>query len=86
MQRYMIESPHDAENCDKAVQDFHAAGYLHHFEWGCKAGEHAAWALVEAESPEHARQIVPWELRDRARIVPLVKFEVADEAHHPKKT
>jgi hypothetical protein len=82
MNRYLIESPHTAENCDQAIRDLHAAGYLHCFEWGCKDDDHTGWAMVEAESVEHARQIVPWYLRDNARIVRLVRFEVADEKHH----
>lgn len=82
MQRYLIESPHTAENCDQAIRDLHAAGYLHHFEWGCKDNDHTGWAIVEAESAEHARQIVPWYLRDKARIVRLVKFGTADKTHH----
>ena len=42
MERFIIESPHTAENCKQAVQDIHAAGYLHHFEWGCKDNDHTA--------------------------------------------
>lgn len=84
MQKYIIESPHTAENCDQLIKDLHAAGYLHHFEWGCKDNDHTAWAIIEAESPEHAKQIVPWYVREKARIVKLVKFEIADEEHHAK--
>jgi hypothetical protein len=36
---------------------------------------------VEAESLEHAKQMVPWYLREEARIVKLVKFEIANEEH-----
>lgn len=82
MNRYLIESPHPIEKCDQAIQDLHAAGYLHQFEWGCKDNDHTGWAIVEAESLEHAKQIVPWYLRTQARIVQLVKFEIADEEHH----
>ncbi|MBL8091097.1 MAG: hypothetical protein JNJ43_12250 [Anaerolineales bacterium] len=85
MQKYIIESPHTAENCEQAVKDIHAAGYLHHFEWGCKDNDHTAWAIVEAESPEHAKQMIPWYLREKVRIVKVVKFEVADEEHHAKQ-
>jgi hypothetical protein len=81
MERFMIESPHSVEDCDQVVRDLHAAGYLHHFEWGCKENEHTAWAIVDAENIEHAKQIVPWYVRDKARIVRLVKFEIADEEH-----
>jgi hypothetical protein len=82
MDRYLIESPHNTEDCDRAVKEIHAAGYLHHFEWGCDSGVHTAWAIVEAESLEHARQIVPWMFRDKARVVKLVRYEIADKLHH----
>lgn len=82
MQRFIIESPHTAENCEQVIKDLHAAGYLHHFEWGCKDNDHPAWAIVDAETLEDVRQIIPWYLRNHARIVRLVKFEIADEEHH----
>lgn len=81
MQRFLIESPHSAEKCDQAIKDLHAAGYLHHFEWGCNDNDHTGWAIVEAENLEHAKQIVPWYLREQARIVHLVKFEIIDMEH-----
>ena len=87
MQRFMIESPHDVDQCDRAIQDFYAAGYLHHFEWGCKDNDHTGWAIVEAESLEDARQIVPWYFRSQARIVHVVKFDPATEKEvHGKKS
>jgi hypothetical protein len=81
MEKYLIESAHTAENCGQVVKDVHAAGYLHHFEWGCKDNDHTAWAIVEAESSAHAGQMVPWYLRDKARIVRVVKFGQASEEH-----
>lgn len=83
MNRYVIESPHRADQCDQAIADLNAAGYLHYFEWGCKDNDHTGWAIVDAESADHARQMVPWYLREKARIVRLVKFEVADPEHKP---
>lgn len=85
MDRYIIESPHAPEECDSVLADLHAAGYLHQFEWGCKDNDHTGWAIVEAENAEHARQIVPWYVRAKARIVRLVKFEMADDDHKKKK-
>ena len=81
MDRYIIVSPHTAEDCDRAIKEVHAAGYLHYFEWGCKDNDHTGWAIVEAENAGHARQIVPWYLRDKARIVRLVKFDLAADEH-----
>ena len=85
MNRYVIESPHLPERCDDVIRDLHSAGYLHFFEWGCKDDVHTGWAIVEAENVEHARQMVPWYLRDEARIVRLVKFEVMEDDLHPPK-
>ena len=84
MDRYLIESPHAAEDCDKVVKEVHTAGYLHQFDWGCHSGVHTGWAIIETDSVEHARQIVPWMVRDKARIVKIEKFEKGDPLHPHK--
>ena len=84
MNRYLIESPHAADDCDAIIREIHAAGYLHYFEWGCHDGAHCGWAIIETDNREHARQIVPWQIRDKARIVKLEKFE--SRKPHVKKT
>src|SRR5215510_1923861 len=71
MDRYLIESPHEAQECDAIIREIHTAGYLHYFEWGCHDGDHTGWAIIETESREHAKQIVPWQIRDQARVVKL---------------
>ncbi len=81
MDRYLIESPHDAADCHKIVEQVSAAGYLHHFDWGCADGVHCGWAIVETDSLAHATQIVPWSVRSKARIVKLVKFDSDDPYH-----
>jgi hypothetical protein len=86
MDRYLIEPPHAVEDCDRAIDELHAAGYLHNFEWGCKDNDHTGWAIIEAANHEHAKQVVPWFLRDKARIVKLVKFELADPEHDQSRT
>jgi len=86
MERYVIESPHPVEKCDQVIHDLHAAGYLHHFEWGCKDNDHTGWAIIEAESAEHAKQIVPWYLRAQARVVRLVRFNPAADEHPSNKS
>ena len=84
MDRYLVESPHEAHDCDAIIKEIHAAGYLHYFEWGCHDGDHTGWAIIETESREHARQIVPWQIRDKARVVKLEKFGKANK--HENKT
>ena len=86
MDRYIIVSPHNAEDCDKAVREVHAAGYLHHFEWGCKDNDHTGYAILEAINHEHAKQIVPWFLRDRAHVARLVKFGKGAREHGSKQS
>ena len=81
MERYLIESPHTAEDCERIVQQVAAAGYLHNFDWGCADGVHIGWAVIETDNPDHARQIVPWSVRDLARIVKLIKFDEKDYPH-----
>ena len=85
MYRYLIESPHDAGDCYMIVQEIHNAGYLHQFDWGCHDGVHTGWAIIETDNIEHAKQIVPWKVRDKARIVKIEKFEGEDTIHPYKK-
>ena len=79
MDRYMIESPHDEGDCNKIIDKVTAAGYLHHFEWGCHDGVHCGWAFVETDSLEHAKQIIPWEVRGKARIIKVENFAETDK-------
>jgi len=81
MNRFIIESPHLAKDCDRAVKDIHAAGYLHQFEWGCDDNDHTGWAIVEAENADEVKQMIPWYLREKARIVKLVKYDLAEKNH-----
>ena len=85
MYRYLIESPHDPEDCDMIIQEIHNAGYLHQFDWGCHDGVHTGWAVVETENIEHAKQIVPWKVREKARIVKIEKLVGEDTVHPSKK-
>lgn len=81
MDRYLIETPHTAEDCHKLLEQISAAGYLHHFDWGCADGTHCGWAIIETDNPAHAAQIVPWIVREKARIVKLTKYDVNVPPH-----
>jgi hypothetical protein len=90
MARFLIEVDHEAETvaCARAVRVFLTTGshYLTHADWGCTDGVHTAWIIVEADTKEEARAVVPPSERPRARIITLNKFtlEEIDEilAHH----
>lgn len=79
MQRYMIETPHEAKECDRLVQDIYAAGYIHNFDWGCKDGVHCGWAVIEAESEEQAKGAVPVLVRGKARVTEVLKYTPEQE-------
>ena len=50
MDRYMIETPHTAEECLDLITVLNAQGYLWHFDWGCRAG-------VTADGPSLRRKM-----------------------------
>jgi hypothetical protein len=49
-------------------------GYLYNFEWGCGAGVHSGWAMIEAENEAQARMAVPPLVRAHARVIRLNRF------------
>ena len=68
-----------------AVQAFKDTGshFVTNADWGCGDGEHKAWFIVELESKEEARMILPSLFREEAKIIELQKFsmEGIDEQH-----
>lgn len=78
MPRYIIEATHDSNPaaCLRMLDAFLQAGahYLTNAEWGCKAGEHKAWIIVEASNDAEARLMVPPVIRNTAKVVQLNRF------------
>jgi len=94
MPRYLIEASHEPESlaCAKVMRVFLATGshYLTNAEWGCLDGQHRSWLMVEADSREQARSLLPAALRAQARIVALTRFspeqvDVLLEVHRPAR-
>jgi len=74
MAKYMLEEPHTPEECLKALDETLAKGLLDKAEFGCNAGVHNSWTIVEAASDAEAKEMVPSFLRAKARVVKLNKF------------
>ena len=78
MPRYLIEVEHedDGTHCKNVVRTFLDTGshYLAQAEWGCQDGVHKAWLIVETDTREQARAIVPQFLRPQATIIRLSRF------------
>ena len=83
MDRFLIETPHGDHDCLQLLDLLNAQGYLTHFDWGCKAGVHTGWAIIEAENQAEAQLVVPPLVRGKARVVKLNKFDAAmlDQLH-----
>jgi hypothetical protein len=78
MARFLIEVPHEAEvvACARAAKVLLESGshFLTHADFGCNDGVHKAWIVVDVDSKDDARNIVPLAFRRQATIVLLNKF------------
>ncbi|MGE5664773.1 MAG: hypothetical protein ACM31I_10635 [Deltaproteobacteria bacterium] len=76
MDKYFVESKHTPEECLRALDEILAKGpdALSKVEWGCMAGDHTGYSIVEATGPTEALKDVPTFLRPKARAVKLNKF------------
>ncbi len=83
--KYMIETPHTKEECLRALDEQLAKGpdVLKKFYFGCKAGDHTGYALVDVKNDMEARNFVPGFLINKARIVEVDIFtpEVIKSLH-----
>ena len=76
MAKYIIEAPHTDADCLEALDEVLAVSpqFLDKFEWGCKAGVHTGWAIVEAESESAAQGKVPPSQRGKWTVTGVNKF------------
>jgi hypothetical protein len=76
MTRYIIESPHTKEECLRALDEELEKGkdILGKFDYGCRAGDHTAYAIVDANSKNDALKLVPTFLQNKARVVEVDKI------------
>jgi hypothetical protein len=76
MARYIIESPHTKEECLRALDEELEKGkdILGKFDFGCRAGDHTAYAVVDANSKNDALKLVPTFLQNKARVVEVDKI------------
>jgi len=74
----MINLPHgdDHDMCVRALQAIQRYGghLFTNAEWGCKAGVHCGWLVVELENRDAAMQMIPPEFRHVAQVIELNRF------------
>ena len=82
MPRFLIEVPHESEvvSCARASKVLLETGshFLTHADFGCCDGVHKAWIVVDVNSKDEARAILPPAYRREATIVQLCKFGLAE--------
>ncbi len=80
MALYMITSAHEPEDCLDSLDEIQAKGsdVLEKFVFGCKEGDHAGYAIVEAESRVRALELLPETLQENACITKVDRFTAAD--------
>ena len=78
--KYLVESPHTKEECLRELDGLAAKGndVLMKFSWGCMAGEHTGYAILEADSEAAARSVVPEVVRSKVRVHPVSTFTAKD--------
>ena len=80
MARFLIEVPHESEvvSCARAIKVLLESGshFLTHADFGCHDGVHKAWLVVDVDSKDEARNIVPPAFRRQASVVQLCKFGI----------
>ena len=78
MPRFIIEVPHEAEaaSCFRAAKVLMESGshFLTHADFGCQDGVHKAWIVVDVDSKDEARNMVPPAYRRQATVVRLSRF------------
>ena len=82
MGRFLIEVPHDEDvpSCSEAAKVFRESGshYMTHADYGCEDNVHKSWMIVDLDSKEMARSLLPPAFRARATIVKLNNYASDD--------
>jgi hypothetical protein len=73
---YLVMVPHTAEECLKALDAMSSDSpkMLAKMSFGCMSGDHTGYAIVNAESEEAVKDMIPAAQRDKAKIVKVSKF------------
>jgi len=87
MAKYLITSKHEPADCLRALDEMTAKGphVLDKFYFGCKEGDHTAYAITEAKTLSDALALVPGFLQECACITKVDKYTPAEiKSFHAK--
>ena len=80
---FLIESPHTAEECLNVMDETNKAKQLGMWSWGCAAGNHTGYRMVQAADETAALAMVPEDVRAKAHVYKISKMtaEQLEAAH-----
>lgn len=82
MPRFLIEIRHSdqRDGCIRSLSAImeHGSHLITNADFGCDDGVHVGWLIVDVDSHEEARQMVPAPYRSDARVVKLRKWNQAE--------
>ena len=82
MAKFLIEVPHEAQvvACARAIKLLLETGshFLTHADFGCKDGVHKGWIVVDVDSNEEARNMLPPAYRRQATVIGLSRFGIEE--------
>jgi hypothetical protein len=84
--RFLITAHHTKEECVKALDEAKETGtkFLDQCDWGCMAGDHTAYVVLEGKDEATVRKSLPKSWAG-AKITPLNKFTPDQIASFHKK-
>lgn len=70
MAEFMIQVPHTPQECNQVSESFTEKdrSFLGKLRWGCQSGEHNAWAMLQADSEDEVRNMIPDAIKQRVKI------------------
>ncbi|MGH9195882.1 MAG: hypothetical protein ACRD1T_09095 [Acidimicrobiia bacterium] len=75
MAKFLVESPHTAEECSAAGPMFakhpRAKEILDNTVWRCGYGEHVSYTFADFDSEREAKEVVPEPLRSKLVVKPV---------------
>jgi len=74
--RFLVVAPHKAEDCLKALDEAKDKGptFLAKFNWGCMAGDHTGYAVVDAKDEASVRKMLPASMASTVKITKVTPF------------
>ncbi len=78
MAEFIVQVPHTPQECSQVMESFsdRDRSFLGKLRWGCHSGEHNAWAMIQANSEDEVRAMIPDALKQRVKITKVEQMSL----------